>query len=173
VFAYVTSIAAWLDTVCFLIAARKEQQNETSISFIPLKHREIMASSSAHPSFPTRPSYAGSKLPERSALHPNPLPFNASAFTRRNQGEFVDNGAGKGTAHHAQSLPVHSQPQGMQQHQAHQSNNNPLNDLTEEQREEINEAVCLVSVPFLCRVQHRDTNLNVGRAPVHTLRSRP
>ena len=107
--------------------------------------------SSAHPSFPPRPSYTTGKLPDRSALNPNPLPFGSSAFTRRDRGgEFADNaggnagGLGKGVAgHHAQSLPAHSQPQGMQ-HQPNQpnSNNSPLNELTEEQREEINEAVC-------------------------------
>src|SRR5215471_2537186 len=97
---------------------------------------------SAHPSFPPRSSYASGKLPDRSALNTNPLPFGSSALSRRDRGDFGGEGAHSKPQPHPPALPAHAQ-QSQQQQPAggHQQNNNPLNDLTEEQREEINEAV--------------------------------
>ncbi|PGH07381.1 hypothetical protein AJ79_06283 [Helicocarpus griseus UAMH5409] len=102
--------------------------------------------SSAHPSFPPRASYAGGKLPDRSALNNTHLPFGASVLSRRDRGDF---GGGDGIGL-AKSTPP-AQPAHTQQHA--QANKNPLNDLTEEQREEINEAFTLFD---LDRDRHLD-----------------
>ncbi|WEW60806.1 Calcium-binding component of the spindle pole body (SPB) half-bridge [Emydomyces testavorans] len=116
-----------------------------------------MASSSAHPSFPPRSSYAAGKLPDRSGLNPNPLPFGSSSVLARRDraGEAQIHGSGMGQGHGG---PQH----GVQSHQGNTSgglggasggNNNPLNDLSEEQREEINEAFTLFD---LDRDRHLD-----------------
>lgn len=78
-------------------------------------------------------SYAGTKLPERS-VNPNAMPFSASSFSRHRaapQNDF-EKPQQSGPATNAQS---HGQAQ----------DTNPLNRLTEEQREEINEAVRTLS----------------------------
>lgn len=97
--------------------------------------------SSAHPPFGSRSAYASGKLPDRSL---NPLPFSASAFSRHRglgaqtpgTGDF-GNDAGK-SAQQQQPPPP---PAHSQSHMSSQDASNPLNRLTEEQREEINEAV--------------------------------
>src|SRR5438034_9801626 len=101
-----------------------------------------MASSSTHPSFPPRSSYTSNKLPDRSALNTNPLPFGSSVLSRRDRGDFGDGVHGK-SQQHPPAPPAHSQQQA-----GHQANNNPMNDLTEEQREEINEAVSSYDFPL-------------------------
>ncbi|KAG5295021.1 cell division control protein Cdc31 [Histoplasma ohiense] len=107
-----------------------------------------MASSSAHPSFPPRSSYVGGKLPDRSALNNNHLAFGASVLSRRDRGDFA--GGDGGLAKSAPAPPAHAQ---QNPHQHQQPHNNPLNDLTEEQREEINEAFTLFD---LDRDRHLD-----------------
>ncbi|EEH40670.1 centrin-3 [Paracoccidioides lutzii Pb01] len=111
-----------------------------------------MASSSAHTSFPPRSSYATGKLPDRSALNNNHLPFGASVLSRRDRGDFGggDGGISKSVPH-PPPPPSHAQQNPHQQHP--QANNNPLNDLAEEQREEINEAFTLFD---LDRDRHLD-----------------
>ncbi|KAK2768443.1 Calcium-binding component of the spindle pole body (SPB) half-bridge [Arachnomyces sp. PD_36] len=116
-----------------------------------------MASSSAHPSFPSRSAYATGKLPDRSALSANPLPFGSS---RRDRGPIGGGGGGEygggNAAQLQQAQQQHQQSQhGQQQQQVQgqQQQNNPLNDLTEEQREEINEAFTLFD---LDRDRHLD-----------------
>lgn len=85
-------------------------------------------------------SYAGTKLPERS-INTNAMPFSASSFSRHrglgnaNQGEF--NGP-EGQKQMQQSAPA---PATNAQSHGPAQDANPLNRLTEEQREEINEAV--------------------------------
>ncbi|EEQ84915.1 hypothetical protein RJZ56_001265 [Blastomyces dermatitidis] len=107
-----------------------------------------MASSSAHPSFPPRSSYVGGKLPDRS-LGNNHLPFGASVLSRRDRGDFT--GGDGSLSKSAPAPPAHAQQNLHQQHA--QTNNNPLNELTEEQREEINEAFTLFD---LDRDRHLD-----------------
>jgi hypothetical protein len=80
-------------------------------------------------------SYAGTKLPERS-VNTNAMPFSASSFSRHRslgnnaQGEFPE-------------AQKQQQPATVQNAQSHgpAQDANPLSRLTEEQREEINEAV--------------------------------
>jgi hypothetical protein len=85
-------------------------------------------------------SYAGTKLPERS-VNTNVMPFSASSFSRHRglgnaaQGEF--NGP-EGQKQMQQSAPA---PATNAQSHGPAQDANPLNRLTEEQREEINEAV--------------------------------
>ncbi|PWY87619.1 EF-hand [Aspergillus heteromorphus CBS 117.55] len=115
-----------------------------------------MASSQA---FGTR-SYAAGKLPDRSLnANPNTLPFSASSFSRHRSigpgaSDFPDAKAGQ----QAPPPPVHTQagpgggggasgPGGASQ------DTNPLGRLTEEQREEINEAFTLFD---LDRDRHLD-----------------
>ncbi|EAS36148.3 cell division control protein Cdc31 [Coccidioides immitis RS] len=133
-----------------------------------------MASSSTHPSFPPRSSYAAGKLPDRSGLNPTPLPFGSSAaLSRRDRaGDYGGEGSGGGPAMGLGKASTHGsvmvQGHGAQQHglQSHQGNptgglsgaasggnNNPLSDLSEEQREEINEAFTLFD---LDRDRHLD-----------------
>ncbi|KAJ5138746.1 uncharacterized protein N7515_003594 [Penicillium bovifimosum] len=94
-------------------------------------------------------SYAGTKLPERS----NAMPFSASSFSRHRglgnaaQGEF--NGP-EGQKQMQQSAPV---PATNAQSHGPAQDANPLNRLTEEQREEINEAFTLFD---LDRDRHLD-----------------
>lgn len=114
--------------------------------------------SSAHQPFGSR-SYGGGKLPDRS-VNANAIPFSASSFSRHRglgatgPGEFGAEGA-KSTQQAPPQPPVHSQTHGPSQ------DSNPLNRLTEEQREEINEAVsdlilrsslCLCLCLCLCQV---------------------
>lgn len=110
-----------------------------------------------HPPFGSRSAYAGagSKLPER----PNPLPFSASAFSRNRGvlGGGVNNNNNNINTESAQQQQQSQLPPVPPQHsQSHATSSaaatmmgpdassggaNPLSRLTEEQREEINEAV--------------------------------
>lgn len=91
-------------------------------------------------------SYAGTKLPERS-VNTNAMPFSASAFTRHR---------GVGTTAPADFTGPEGPKQPQQQaaapavSQSHApaQDTNPLNRLTEEQREEINEAVSDPQLPL-------------------------
>lgn len=88
-------------------------------------------------------SYAGSKLPERSA-NTNAMPFSASSFSRhRGLGASAptDFSAAEGAKQQQQQAVAQNAPP--QPHGPAQDTN-PLNRLTEEQREEINEAVCAI-----------------------------
>jgi hypothetical protein len=85
-------------------------------------------------------SYTAGKLPDRS-LNSNTIPYSASTFTRRGlgatgAGEFGPDAAKSTQQGPPQQQQVHAQTHG----QAQESN--PLSRLTEEQREEVNEAVC-------------------------------
>lgn len=89
-------------------------------------------------------SYAGGgKLPDRS-VNSNAIPFSASSFSRHRglgatvPGDFADAGTGGPKATQTGPGPgvVHAQTHGPSA-----QDTNPLNRLTEEQREEINEAV--------------------------------
>lgn len=118
------------------------------------------------PPFGSRSAYAGagSKLPER----PNPLPFSASAFSR-NRGVLggINNNNAVNNTESAQPQPHLAQqqppipPQHSQNHAGSSATAatmmmgtdagsgggaNPLSRLTEEQREEINEAVWFPSI---------------------------
>ncbi|KAL4908190.1 hypothetical protein BDW74DRAFT_147022 [Aspergillus multicolor] len=92
-------------------------------------------------------SYNPGKLPDRS-INQNTIPFSASSFTRRglgaNQSDFVPDAA-KSTQQPPQQQ-VHAQTHNPTQE-------NSLNRLTEEQREEINEAFTLFD---LDRDRHLD-----------------
>lgn len=105
-------------------------------------HQQPNTMASSQP-FGTR-SYASGKLPDRS-INANALPFSASSFSRHRSlagapgaptaGDFADPKASQqapGPSQAPPQPPMHSQPQ---------QDTNPLNRLTEEQREEINEAV--------------------------------
>ncbi|OJI81118.1 hypothetical protein ASPTUDRAFT_128400 [Aspergillus tubingensis CBS 134.48] len=105
--------------------------------------------------FGTR-SYASGKLPDRS-INANALPFSASSFSRHRSlagapgaptaGDFADPKTSQqapGPSQAPPQPPMHSQPQ---------QDTNPLNRLTEEQREEINEAFTLFD---LDRDRHLD-----------------
>lgn len=87
-------------------------------------------------------SYAGSKLPERS-VNTNAMPFSASSFSRhRGLGasaptEFGVPESAKQQQPQQQAVAQTAPPQSHGPAQ----DTNPLNRLTEEQREEINEAV--------------------------------
>ncbi|KAL9113245.1 MAG: hypothetical protein Q9227_002580 [Pyrenula ochraceoflavens] len=103
-----------------------------------------------HPSFP-RNSYlnASSKLPDRTAsgaLNPNPPPFGSASLARRDQG--------------SQQPQGQSQPQqqggrqgGQEGQREREPQFNPLNEISEEQREEVNEAFSLFD---LDRDRHLD-----------------
>ncbi|KAJ5597859.1 hypothetical protein N7537_007943 [Penicillium hordei] len=97
-------------------------------------------------------SYAGTKLPERS-VNPNAMPFSASSFSRHrglgnaNQGDFNGPDAQKQMQQSAPAPATNAQSHGPAQ------DANPLNRLTEEQREEINEAFTLFD---LDRDRHLD-----------------
>ncbi|KAL4937126.1 hypothetical protein BDV06DRAFT_203572 [Aspergillus oleicola] len=93
-------------------------------------------------------SYTAGKLPDRSSINANAIPFSASSFSRRGlgatQGEFVpDNAKANQQAQASQQQQVHAQAQEA----------NPLSRLTEEQREEIGEAFTLFD---LDRDRHLD-----------------
>jgi hypothetical protein len=97
--------------------------------------------SSAHQPFASRSTYVSGKFPDRS-LNPNPAPFNTASLSRHRTfgggnpgtGDFVTD-TGK-PAQQPPQPPAHSQGHGQSQEPV-----NPLNRLTDEQREEINEAV--------------------------------
>lgn len=95
-------------------------------------------------------SYAGSKLPERS-VNTNAMPFSASSFSRHRglgasaPGEFGAPDPAKPQQQQPQQQSI-AQPGAAQSHGPPQDTN-PLNRLTEEQREEINEAVSISLVP--------------------------
>ncbi|CAG8217734.1 unnamed protein product [Penicillium olsonii] len=95
---------------------------------------EIMASGQP---FASR-SYAGTKLPERSVN--NAMPFSASSFSRHRLNA-------------PQDFPEKQQPAANAQSHGPAQDANPLNRLTEEQREEINEAFTLFD---LDRDRHLD-----------------
>lgn len=90
-------------------------------------------------------SYAGTKLPERS-VNTNAMPFSASSFSRhRGLGgpAPADFTGAEGSKQPQQQAAA---PAASQSH-APAQDTNPLNRLTEEQREEINEAVSTPVVP--------------------------
>ncbi|KAJ5942428.1 hypothetical protein N7516_002596 [Penicillium verrucosum] len=97
-------------------------------------------------------SYAGTKLPERS-VNTNAMPFSASSFSRHrglgnaNQADFNGPDAQKQMQQSAPAPATNAQSHGPAQ------DANPLNRLTEEQREEINEAFTLFD---LDRDRHLD-----------------
>lgn len=98
----------------------------------------------SHQPFGSR-SYAGGKLPDRS-INANAMPFSASSFSRpRGLGATTTTaaggiGSGPGDfAADAGPKSTQTAPAGGQAGPA--PDTNPLNRLTEEQREEINEAV--------------------------------
>ncbi|KAJ5297516.1 hypothetical protein PENANT_c005G00475 [Penicillium antarcticum] len=94
-------------------------------------------------------SYAGTKMPDRS-VNANAMPFSASSFSRHrglanpNTGDFAD-----GPKQNQQN----AQPATNAQSHGPAQDANPLNRLTEEQREEINEAFTLFD---LDRDRHLD-----------------
>lgn len=105
-------------------------------------------------------SYAGGKLPDRS-VNSNAIPFSASSFSRHRglgatvPGDFADGGAGGPKATQSGPGPgvVHAQTHGPSA-----QDTNPLNRLTEEQREEINEAVRLAAI-YLPTQKEKEVNL--------------
>ena len=105
----------------------------------------MASTAQGHPAFPGRSTYVPSgKLPDRMGLN-NPPPFGSSALPRRPDQQAPQYAQGP--------LGPQQQIQGGgggrgHQHQQHQQSGaekepNPLNELSEEQREEINEAVRL------------------------------
>ena len=112
----------------------------------PLLDSSMASISQGHPAFPARSTYAASgKLPDRTGLN-NPPPFGSSALSRRPDQQSqqyahgpvgpqqqIQGGGGRGHQHQ------------QQQQSGADKEPNPLNELSEEQREEINEAVCLES----------------------------
>ncbi|KAJ5779367.1 hypothetical protein N7457_007087 [Penicillium paradoxum] len=96
-------------------------------------------------------SYAGTKLPDRS--NTNAMPFSASSFSRHRglgnttQGDFNGPETSKQMQQSAPAPATNAQSHGAAQ------DTNPLNRLTEEQREEINEAFTLFD---LDRDRHLD-----------------
>lgn len=99
-------------------------------------------------------SYAGGKLPDRS-VNANALPFSASSFSRHRglgattataPGDFGADAGLKSTQGPAAAASgaggvLHAQTHGPGTTGPSSQETNPLNRLTEEQREEINEAV--------------------------------
>ncbi|KAK2736598.1 Calcium-binding component of the spindle pole body (SPB) half-bridge [Myotisia sp. PD_48] len=128
--------------------------------------------SSGHPSFVPRATYSGGKLPDK-PLNMNNLPFASSVLSRRERGDFNDGRKAQG--HHlpggSTSVPPTMQStiggRGQQvaggvgiantgssnNNNNNNDINNPLSDLSEEQREEINEAFTLFD---LDRDRHLD-----------------
>lgn len=118
-----------------------------------------MASSSGGQPFASR-SYAGSKIPDRS-MPANAMPFSASSFSRHRGGlgatAPADFGAdpSKQPAQQGGNVVAAGTPGSAAQLQAQslgahgQQDANPLNRLTEEQREEINEAVSDASISLI------------------------
>ncbi|KAJ5101703.1 hypothetical protein NUU61_003925 [Penicillium alfredii] len=102
-------------------------------------------------------SYAGSKLPERS-INANAMPFSASSFSRhRGLGGGgpapADFGAVDASKPVQQAAPTPAGGVHVAQSHGPAQDTNPLNRLTEEQREEINEAFTLFD---LDRDRHLD-----------------
>ena len=93
-----------------------------------------MASASNHPAFPTRsfPSNLHSKLPERS------LASNTAFGTSSHQPR-------EGTRLERERLDRERSERGQRERQERETQNQPMAELTEEQREEINEAVSTIS----------------------------
>lgn len=101
-------------------------------------------------------SYAGGKLPDRSMnANANALPFSASTFSRRGLAttgpggappDFATEGVG-GVSTGPKSTQTAPGAVGAGPGASSGPDTNPLNRLTEEQREEINEAVCDLSDP--------------------------
>jgi hypothetical protein len=83
-------------------------------------------------------SFAGTKIPDRS-VNANALPFSASSFSRHRG--LANPGAGEFGADVAKQTQQNAQPTTNAQSHGPAQDTNPLNRLTEEQREEINEAV--------------------------------
>ena len=113
------------------------------IPFPPPSHPHQNTMASAQPPFGTR-SYNAGRLPDRS-VNANAMPLSASSFTRQRlggpgPGDFAPDAAK--ASQQAPAPPVHSQTHGPSQ------DSNPLSRLTEEQREEINEAVSALA--YLC-----------------------
>ncbi|THC96279.1 hypothetical protein EYZ11_004229 [Aspergillus tanneri] len=103
---------------------------------------------SGQPPFGTR-SYNAGRLPDRS-VNASAIPLSASSFSRQRLGAPGPSDFGAEAAKSSQQAPVppvHSQTHGPSQ------DSNPLSRLTEEQREEINEAFTLFD---LDRDQHLD-----------------
>ena len=109
-------------------------------SIISLQHNTMASGAQAHLSIPPRSTFATStKLPDRAGLNnpqfgqPAPIQQFGQTIPRRNEGQvqFGLNQAGPQPPQHAQQ----GRPQ-------QEKTRNYLNDLSEEQREEINEAVC-------------------------------
>lgn len=90
-------------------------------------------------------SYAGTKLPDRSA-NANAMPFSATSFSRHR-------GLGASAPEfNAEGPKQNQQPAPAQQSHAPAQDANPLSRLTEEQREEINEAVRISSPCFMFKI---------------------
>jgi hypothetical protein len=111
------------------------------IHFTP-SNQPIMASTSA---FPARSTYApANKLPDRTALNNNPPPFGSSSLARRPDQQ---------SQPYSQPAPPPHGPGRQQQQQQQQPPQQPqqekepnaLNELSEEQREEIDEAVRFIT----------------------------
>jgi hypothetical protein len=105
--------------------------------------------SSAHQPFVSRSVYTSGKLPDRS-LNPNPIPFGATTLSRHRALGGANPGPGDfGVDGGKSTQPLPPPPVHSQNHAPSQDATNPLNRLTEEQREEINEAVStLLFLPF-------------------------
>ncbi|KAF7512064.1 hypothetical protein GJ744_002777 [Endocarpon pusillum] len=117
----------------------------------------MASTSQGHPAFPARSTYAAAgKLPDRLGLN-NPPPFGSSAVSRRPDQQAQQ--YGQGAMGPQQQIQGGGGGRGHQhQHQQHQQSGadkepNPLNELSEEQREEINEAFSLFD---LDRDRHLD-----------------
>ncbi|KAJ6089835.1 hypothetical protein N7467_005051 [Penicillium canescens] len=95
-------------------------------------------------------SYAGTKMPDRS-VNANAMPFSASSFSRHRG--LANPGAGEFGADSAKQTQQNTQPATNAQSHGPAQDTNPLNRLTEEQREEINEAFTLFD---LDRDRHLD-----------------
>lgn len=112
-------------------------------SIVSLQHNKMASGAQAHPSFPARTSFATStKLPDRTGIN-NP-PFGQSALNNPIQsfGQTIPR-RNEPQTQFGQPQTVPQPPQHTQQGRPQQDKpRNYLADLSEEQREEINEAVC-------------------------------
>lgn len=115
-------------------------QHDGLYSITPLQQNTMASGAQGLPSFPPRNNFATStKLPDRAGLNnpqfgqPAPIQHFGQTIPRRSEGQaqFGQNQSGP-------QPPQHGQQGRPQQEKAR----NHLNDLSEEQREEINEAVC-------------------------------
>lgn len=136
----------------------------------------------SHPPFGSRSAYAGAgaKLPERA----NPVPFSASAFSRNRGLGAANNMNINNNTDSAQPPPpvpsTHSHAQGHAAGTMIASDPsgaaNPLSRLTEEQREEINEAVrkylfSLFPWPVYLQEEERTWGETKGERTIYNLRS--